>query len=67
MNLELFDIRHIERFLEEGKVTPEAYQKYLAALEDSAEDAEVSAVRFIASDPTRRAMPGDATGPEEEG
>lgn len=67
MNLELFDIRHIDRFLEEGKVTPEAYQAYLASLEDCAEDSEVSSVRFIASDPTRRPMPGEANGPEEEG
>lgn len=67
MNLELFDVRHIERFLAEGKVSQADYQKYLDSLEDCAEEAEVCSVRFIASDPTRRPVAGEANGPDDEG
>ena len=67
MNLELYDVRHIERFLAEGRITQAEYQAYLDGLEDDAEGAEVSAVRFVVSDPSRRPTPGEANGPEEEG
>ena len=63
---EMFDLRHIDRYLAEGKVTREQDDAHLASLEDCADDAEPSAVRFIVSE--RRAAYGSgAPGLEDEG
>lgn len=42
-----FDVRHIDRFLAEGKVSPEQYQAHLDSLEDSSENLDKSNVRFL--------------------
>jgi len=61
-----FDVRHVERFIAEGKVTRAEYDAWLAALPDSADAADTSAVRFTVSDPGR--LPGDGPdGPADEG
>lgn len=61
-----FDVRHVERFIAEGKLTRAEYDAWLAQLPDSGDQAEASSVRFTVSDPTRR--PGDGPdGPADEG
>jgi len=45
----LFDVRHYERFIAEGRITQQQYDDHLAKLEDCAENAEDSAVRMQAT------------------
>ena len=59
----MFDLRHIDRFLAEGKVTRAQYDAWLASLADDAPEAEESAVRMTLSDASRRT---DGAGPHEE-
>lgn len=58
--LHMYDVRHIERFLAEGKVTREQYEAFLAEIEDCSENLEKSSVRFISTD--RRAYGGSSGG-----
>lgn len=63
---EMFDLRHIDRFLEEGRVTQQQYDAWLAGLEDSAAEADESSVRMIRSDSSGRAV-GSGHHEEDEG
>lgn len=45
----LFDVRHVERFIAEGRITQKQYDDYLAGLEDCAKNAEESGVRMQAT------------------
>jgi len=45
----LFDIRHVQRFIAEGKITQKQYDEYLANLEDSAKNAEEATTRMQAT------------------
>lgn len=63
---EMFDVRHIERYLAEGQVTQEQYDAWLAGLEDSAGEADESSVRMIRSDSSGRAI-GSGHHEEDEG
>ena len=45
---DLFDGRIVEKNIERGFVTREAYEAYLASLEDTASLAEESTVRMVA-------------------
>jgi hypothetical protein len=47
---DLFDLRKIERFLTEGKVTREQYDAYVAAQEDCSGNMETSKIAFINND-----------------
>ncbi|MSP56450.1 MAG: hypothetical protein EXR69_12740 [Myxococcales bacterium] len=44
----LFDVRYVERFIAEGRVTREQYDAWLATVEDCAKQGEESAVRMQA-------------------
>lgn len=48
IDLAKFDVRTIERYLAEGRVTREEYAKHLASIEDSANNADESNVRMQA-------------------
>ncbi len=45
----MFDVRHVERFIAEGRITQKQYDDYLAALEDCTKNAEESGVRMQAT------------------
>lgn len=45
----VFDIRHVERFIAEGRITRAQYDDYLANLEDCAKLAEEATVRMQAT------------------
>lgn len=44
----LFDVRYVERFISEGRVTREQYDAWLATVEDCAKLGEESSVRMQA-------------------
>ena len=52
--LELFDLRNLERYFAEGKLTKEQYDAHLADLEDSADNADVSSVQMLSHRRVRR-------------
>lgn len=52
--LELFDLRNLERYFAEGKLTQEQYDTFLAGLEDSSDLAEVSSVQMLSHRRVRR-------------
>jgi len=45
----LFDVRHVERFIAEGRITQQQYNDYLESLEDCSKNADESAVRMQAT------------------
>lgn len=45
----LFDTRHVQRFIAEGKITQKQYDEYLASLEDSSKNAEEATTRMQAT------------------
>ncbi len=45
----LFDVRHVERFIAEGRITRKQYDDYLAGLEDCAKNTDESNVRMQAT------------------
>jgi hypothetical protein len=45
----LFDVRHVERFIAEGRITQQQYNDYLDSLEDCSKNADESAVRMQAT------------------
>jgi hypothetical protein len=45
----LFDVRHVERFIAEGRITQQQYNDYLESLEDCSKNADDSAVRMQAT------------------
>lgn len=42
-----YDTRTIERFIREGKISDEEYEKYLASLPDAADKAETLEAEFV--------------------
>ncbi len=52
--LELFDLRNLERYFAEGKLSKEQYDSYLAGLEDSSDNADVSSVQMLSHRRVRR-------------
>jgi hypothetical protein len=67
LDLSLLDVRTIERFIAEGKVTVEAYEAALAGLEDCAADADESRLVFTSHARSRRVDFGaEPTGDEDE-
>ncbi|MDP2314065.1 MAG: hypothetical protein Q8P41_14280 [Pseudomonadota bacterium] len=65
INEAMFDVRHIERYLQEGMVTQAQYDEYVAGLEDCAENSEQSAIQMVAHDRNRRVIISE-DGPQEE-
>lgn len=52
--IELFDLRNLERYLSEGKLTREQYEAYLNGLEDSSDTADQSNVQMLSHRRVRR-------------
>jgi hypothetical protein len=65
-DLSKFDVRTIERYLAEGKVTRADYDAYLAALPDDADESVESSVQFSSNARGRRADFGSEPGPDED-
>jgi hypothetical protein len=63
---EVFDVRKLERALQEKSLTPAEVEAWLAGLEDCSANAETSHVQMIAHDRTRRALVSDEGGQEED-
>lgn len=63
----LFDIRKVERFIAEGRITREQYQAFIDSLEDCSGDAETSSVRFVAGQGRASFAGGEAPPEEDEG
>jgi hypothetical protein len=63
---EMFDTRKIERFLQEGKITPEQYEAHLASLEDCADNTDTSHVNMVGHNRGRRIDRGDESPVEED-
>lgn len=61
----MFDVRHIERFLAEGKVSADQYKAYLDSLEDCGENMDKSGVKFLVHE--RRGGYGGGESSEDEG
>lgn len=62
----LFDVRNVARYIAEGAVTQEDYQKHLDALEDCAANAEQSSVVMVSHARSRRVERLDSYQEEEE-
>jgi len=65
-NEEMFDVRHLERFLQEGRITPEQMASRLASLEDCSANTEKSSIVMVAHERTRRPHTDDEGGQEED-
>lgn len=63
----LFDIRKVERFIAEGRITREQYQAYVDSLEDCSADADTSTVRFVAGHGRTSVGGGEPHPDEDEG
>lgn len=63
---DIFDVRKRERFLQEGLLTQEQVDAYLATLEDCAENAEQSAVQMTSHRTGRVFVSAEDHGPEED-
>lgn len=51
---ELFDLRTLERYLNDGTITQEQYQAYLDSLEDCASNADHTSTQMVAHRRSRR-------------
>jgi hypothetical protein len=51
---EIFDLRTLERYLNDGTLTREQYEEYLAGLEDCASNADTAAAQMVAYRRSRR-------------
>jgi len=45
-SFEVFDVRTLERYLEDGTITRDQYDTFLASLEDCADNAEQSSIQM---------------------
>lgn len=63
----LFDVRKVDRFIAEGRITREQYQAWLASLEDCAADAETSSIRFVSGQGRTSYQGGELHQEEDEG
>jgi hypothetical protein len=63
---EMFDVRKLERFLNEGMLTPEQVEEHLASLEDCADNVETSTVHMVTHHTGRRIVSSDEDRHEEE-
>lgn len=45
-SFEVFDVRTLERYLEDGTITRDQYNTFLAGLEDCADNAEQSSIQM---------------------
>lgn len=63
---DIFDVRKRERFLQEGLLTQEQVDAYLASLEDCGENAEQSGVQMVSHTRGRVFVSADEGGQEED-
>ncbi len=66
INEETFDVRQLERFLQEGRLTPEQVANHLASLEDCSANTEKSSIVMISYERARRPHTDDEGGQEED-
>lgn len=63
---DLFDVRKRERFLQEGLLTQDQVDAYLASLEDCADNAEVSGVQMVSHGRSRSYVSAEGHATEED-
>jgi hypothetical protein len=63
---EMFDVRKLERFVQEGLLTREQVDTWLSGLEDSAANSEQSSIQMVAHDRNRRILIAEEGGQEED-
>jgi hypothetical protein len=66
-NEELFDIRKVERLVNDGTLTQDQVDAYLAALPDDADAVEISTVQMVRYDRSRASHGEEGSTEEDEG
>ena len=66
INEEMFDVRKLERFVQEGRLTQAQVDEFIGGLEDCSANAEKSSIQMIAHDRSRRINLDDEGGQEED-
>ncbi|MDO9280496.1 MAG: hypothetical protein Q7U06_01205 [Pseudomonadota bacterium] len=66
LNEEMFDVRHLDRYLAEKVVTSAQLEEHLAGLEDCSENLEQSAIQMVAHDRHRRVVFSEEGGQDED-